>query len=468
MIVLRSSLWGSPDQRLENALDETLNSNPNLVAAFESCCRGSLFYHVPRECRVKEFDAISPWQPAYTWLVAQASPAGRQNRKRYANALASGSTQMVFDGGWMVPLGQEQHTEALRKLIRQLPPVEFRPAKIQQQPVVVRVAKHQGKLWMYAANPSAIAVDVTLRLSCDSTTPIRVLNDEATYQMEPSASKGSLIRFPLAAYEAWCCELNDPDARVSGVDVRCDDKSLQLLEKRMQELNQRITRIQPNAEPTLLPLVNPGFEQRDTKETELPGWQVTVRNSSFWAVDTKNARSGNSSLMLSARRDDGLKLSTPLEPQSSRFLTMGVWLRASEDGIPVRLSFETTIQGEPRVQEAEIQVDTQWRHYLFRVKDIPTEQIEEPRVGIELTGPAKIWIDDVEVESQQLSPGDLRQLTKAFAAISIAWEEKRYSDCERLLGSYWGCFAFDTPIRAPASEARPPRSASRFPRFFRR
>ena len=67
---------------------------------------------------------------------------------------------MVFDGGWMVPLGQEQHTEALRKLIRQLPPVEFRPAKIQQQPVVVRVAKHQGKSWMYAANPSAIAVDV--------------------------------------------------------------------------------------------------------------------------------------------------------------------------------------------------------------------------------------------------------------------------------------------------------------------
>ncbi len=368
----------------------------------------------------------------------------------------------------MVPLGQERQTRKLRSLIQELPPVEFRRAKFQQQPAVVRVAKHQQATWVYAVNPSAIAVDVALHLSCTPNTSVRVIDSDGSQQLESSESKGSLIRFPLAGYEAWCCELGDPNARVSRVEVQCDDESLRSIEQRMQELNQRITRLQQTAEPTVLQLPNPGFEQPATKQTELPGWQVSMKKSSFWAVDTRNARSGNSSLMLSARRDDSLKLSTPLEPRSDRFLTMGVWLRGSEDGIPVRLAFETTIQGEARVQDAEVHVDTQWRHYLLRVKDIPAGRIEEPRMSIELAGPAKIWVDDVEVESQQLSPGDLRQLTKAFAAISIAWEEKRYSDCERLLGSYWGCFAFDTPTRAPLSNDVLPRSASRFPRFFRR
>ena len=55
----------------------------------------------------------SPFRPTFTRLVTQAVPAGRENCRRFAHALATRNARLMADGGWLLPLGSE---EAMRRL----------------------------------------------------------------------------------------------------------------------------------------------------------------------------------------------------------------------------------------------------------------------------------------------------------------------------------------------------------------
>ena len=70
---------------------------------------GSLFYHEPQKARLTSFDAKSPFGAAntYTWLVSEMSPSGPRNRRRFVHSLAMLDSQQMFDGGWLLMLGQE-------------------------------------------------------------------------------------------------------------------------------------------------------------------------------------------------------------------------------------------------------------------------------------------------------------------------------------------------------------------------
>ena len=52
-----------------------------------------------------------------------------QNRQRFAESLAGHDAQILIDGGWMLPLGQEEATHRFAAAFRQLPPVHFSDAE---------------------------------------------------------------------------------------------------------------------------------------------------------------------------------------------------------------------------------------------------------------------------------------------------------------------------------------------------
>src|SRR6185503_12014452 len=99
---------------------------------------GSLFYHEPQKARLASFDAKSPFGAAntYTWLVSQMSPAGDRNRRRFIHSLATLDSQAMFDGGWLLSLGQEESLKEVLSVYRQLPMAHFETVSAEFQPTI--------------------------------------------------------------------------------------------------------------------------------------------------------------------------------------------------------------------------------------------------------------------------------------------------------------------------------------------
>ena len=108
------------------AVDLELAQLPEADSYFHGLPRpGSLFFHPPQEVHIPSFDQRSPFKQSFAWLVTEAVPSGARNRQRFVHSLATMDSQILVDGGWLLPLGQE---DALRNVVaayRRLPPVRF-------------------------------------------------------------------------------------------------------------------------------------------------------------------------------------------------------------------------------------------------------------------------------------------------------------------------------------------------------
>lgn len=296
------------------ALDRSINDSPEYDAAFAGCVTGSLFHHLPHERRLAEFDEVSPWQPAFTWFAAHETPIGADNRRRFAHALAAYDARAFFDGGWMVPLGQQGPLRETLAALRRLPAVSFHElAGTQSQPAVVRFARQSQQTYFYVANDSPWRIEVSVELTTREGAAFRSLKDDSRL---PVAADGTATGTAVVTVQAWDLEAfvaDDPAARVDDIGVAVSPPGLATLQQRLQEFDAR--------------------------------------------------------LAAAHRRSPPLR-------------------------------------------------------------------------GV-----------------QRFGPNDLRQLTKTFSAAMLAWEERRYSDCHRLLESYWGRFLFFHPPQdppAPTSTAAQP------------
>jgi len=55
----------------------------------------------------------APFKPGSLWLVAQPAPSGEQNRRRFVHSLATLDSQIMVDGGWMLPLDRKNRSATL-------------------------------------------------------------------------------------------------------------------------------------------------------------------------------------------------------------------------------------------------------------------------------------------------------------------------------------------------------------------
>tara|TARA_R110002095_G_scaffold78106_2_gene67141 strand:+ start:93811 stop:97773 length:3963 start_codon:yes stop_codon:yes gene_type:complete len=446
-VVLRPEQYHSTQQK--NATAHILNTNPTVDDAFKTRVNGTLFYHHPVEVRISEFDQLSPWQPAFTWLVSQASPAGAVNRMRYVHSIARQDPYLVFDGGWTIPFGQEQATQSIRRQLQMLPARPFQTVQVAKQPVVARLSRGKEKTFYYLVNDFPYACQVTVEMNVPSGKPVVQLASGEKVKIIKSSQGSVSYSIELAAFDFQAFEIQDSQVQILSVDAKVESQKLLNLQAKIDQKKRSLIRLHQTMNDATAVVLQADFEGQKSRDYILAGWESKDQKPHSWNLDRTQSHSGKVSLLLD-RAPGNNSLKTNVIPlQDCRYLNMSVWMKTNTQGMQVRIALEAEQNGKLKVQSAIISVDQQWRKYLFRVKDIPSQQITNAHILIEKLGADNLWIDDVDLQIHKISPADDRQLTKLVSTLSFAWDSERYLDCYRLLNSYWGQFDSESASSQP-------------------
>jgi Glycosyl hydrolase-like 10 len=456
LVVLRPLAWRISPARADNLLDDAVNYNDGFASAFSAGECGVLSEHVPRECRVDDSDELSLARATSAPLAVIALPAGIENRRRFAHAMASSDAQMIFDGGLTVPLGHENETRTCREIVEALPRIPFYAAELGDQGIVVRVAHRDKKTYLYAVNRFAEPAGVTIKLSCPPETRCDPLGPSRPPVMSSGVDGTSRLEVLLDGFALAAWELELDDVRVRGVEAQPTEAALASMGARIQAFQVRLAELRKMNGPTRSGTARDAATDKGDSAAP-PAHDVAVSEADYWTADGAQSRDGRLTLAVG---QDSRRFVTAL-PQcgTGGRLVVRLRVRGNAEMTSARLSFETTIDGVTIARSADVVAGVAWRRFEFRIEDLPAGHSSGSRLRIESLGSGRIWADDISVVPDGLSSDDLRQLAKISVEIALAWEEKRFAECQRLLDGYWGRYLLEcdpglssSPIRNAAAE----------------
>jgi len=467
----------SPGGRLgSRAVDLEIGQMPDVDRYFNKLpVPGSLFVHTPNEIRIESFDRKSPFPSTYTWLVSQPVPSDRQNRRRFAHSLATLDPQVLVDGGWMLPLGQEDSLRDLIAVYRRLPAVPFRRAAggagDSAQPVSFRYATHARTTYAYAVNDSPFAVTARVRVDAPAGARLQELTGRRRVEPLKRDAGGGYWTVELRPYDVVAVQLSQPNVRLFRPTVSLPPAALQALGQRIHELGARAAWLR-NPPPPLTVLTNPGFEKRPAAGDPLPGWNVVGQAGVTIVTDARQKHGGKQSVRMTSTGPPAYLASRPFPPPATGRLSMSVWLRVADAKAqpPLRLAVEGKLHGRnfgyyrfapvgraPGPGQARVPIAAQWTEYVFPLDDLPLKGLTDLHVAFELTGPGEVWIDDVQLFDLVFHPNENIELSKLITLADVTLQNGQVSDCMRLLDGYWPQFLMQhVPAQANLRVAREP------------
>jgi hypothetical protein len=488
-VLFRPQQIGPLESLAAGPLTQEINAAPELDLYFrQGSVAASQFFHPPLESRLPSFDERSPFKNSSLELWTQALPSGGFNRRRFAHSLATLDTQVMCDGGRLLPLGQTAATDLLLSAYRALPAVPFETWPEPTQPITIRTHRDARRTHLYVVNDSPWKVPLRLRLEAPPGCQAEGLGGRALPKL-PVGGQGdwgmSLEPYDLVAvrFDSPAVQLIEAQAIVSD-DIRVRmDLEVEDLEARLAALV-RLDSGQADKSSTshvvwnLTPeLSNPGFELPRDATGQVAGWNVPLAQGVEVRLDSKDRFGGRQSAVLKSQGPVAtLAGPTFVSPETGRLL-MSVWLRVADpnEQPPLRLALEGRLDGRPYYRFAAVgkgvagaSIGKTWRSYLFRVDDLPLTGLTQLGIRFDLMGPGEVWIDDVQVSSVILSQPELFQLQKTVATARFALEKELWGDGRRLLDSYWPRFLVrhvapvEVPRPEPATEAEvAPQAAQR-------
>lgn len=466
-------------QAAESAIKDLLDGPE---AECVSSCPASLCFHPPLERRLESFDAKSPYRPTFTVLHSQLVPSSHQNRRRFIHELAAHDPLALFDGGHLLPMGQQDAMAGLIATYRHLPAIPMQkletpsaapsvqpvglsaPEKPTRgrstQPVTVRYGSHSGATYVYAVNDSSVPASLSLEVIAPPDSRLEPLADGMP-SPEVTREAGRMTwRVALAPYGLAAAKVNAPGATFGSPVVSLPGTIRDSLAARIRDLGDRLGDLR--IPPPLAALSNGRFEEPAAKDGTVPGWVVQKADGGTSELQRDANRAGGSQIVRLASSGTPVSLlSAPFAPPPTGRLSMFVWLRVpdAKRQPSVELLFEGRVNGEPFSRGgilgrsvdgyAANPISEQWRQFIFRVNDLPLEGLSDLQVGLRLAGAGEVWIDDVELLHLEFTSDELRQLSRVISSAETKLDANQLSDCLRLLEGYWPSFLErNVPLRA--------------------
>jgi uncharacterized lipoprotein YddW (UPF0748 family) len=453
----------------EQAVAVELSAADDVSEFFETVGEpAGLFYHATRPQRLEAFDAVSPFgsENTYTWLAPHLALHGVENRRRFAHLWAQHDIRTLLEGGWMLPLGQEDSVQPLLDVYRRLPNVPFDDVAptmgAAAQPVVVRQALHAGRAWVYAVNDSPWPTTVELELEAPANCTLTRLSDGEQTPLEQRGGR-TWWKVELAPYEVTAGVLSSPDVKVVDYLATLPPQTLDQLRQSIREIGARAYQLRDPQAQVYPALTNADFEQPAT-EGRIPGWEHRGAWSSV-SPDTTVAQDGRQSLRLTSPGDDAPTWirSDVIEPPRTGKITLSVWVRAADaqNQPELRLSAQWVRDEVSDYRPAffgrgsPFPLTTEWREYVYPVP-LPPAEVSQLRIGIDLYGPGEVWIDNIRLYDARFENTEKEELKKIYGGAEHDLSQGRIADCLRFLEGYWPQFLRQfvepPPVRS-ASEA---------------
>jgi hypothetical protein len=221
----------------------------------ESNLAGSLFWHEPPQIRLPSFEAKSPFgqDKTYAWLVSQISPAGLENRERFVRSLARLDSEVIFDGGWLLALGQEESLAPFVAAFRRLPAGRFETLA-QDEPVTVRALVRDGFSYVYFVNDSAWPVEVAMQAQ----SPPGARVDELSGLRRLPPLRNNRWEIALEPYDLIAVRFASDKVKLAKFSVTPSEVVQGELKRRIDDLVRRLAVLE--SRPQLAGPKNPGFE----------------------------------------------------------------------------------------------------------------------------------------------------------------------------------------------------------------
>ncbi len=445
---------------------------------------GALLFHPPLELRVASFDEKSPFRPCYTWLAAQVVPSGTENRRRFVHALARLDPQALFDGGWTLPMGQEEWLRPVVAVFRQLPAVRFEEAQpapdSESQPVVVRFATRGDRTYAYVVNDAPFATTVRVRVTTPVPAQLQPLVAGQSVGPLRRDSLGTYWEVDLEAYDVVGAWFSAPNVRLGGVQVIVAPEIRTALEKRLSDLGDRVAAL--GSPPLLEALSNPGFDAPPAQAGTIPGWTPFGGPGIVATLDATSRHNGSYALRLASQGPAGGIASLPFAAPATGRLSLSVWLRVADATRqpPLRLAVAGKVGGRDFFRSAWVGhsperpgvpgIPAEWTQFFVHVFDLPLENTGYIHLRFELAGPGDVWIDDVQLCELFFTEKERKALVRLLTPADVMLQNGQVGDCLRLLEGFWSRFLVEhvplpqTPVvqkpEAPASPAGEPAARS--------
>ena len=437
--------------------------------------QGDLFVNRATWAHFQQLEKQQPFSKQAFPLMRlhQLTPAAASNRKRFVKAIYRSDSQMLVDGGWVLNLGEETALKDLIETFSQLPDKKFQPVKSTQTKEGVAVRQYfDGKdhyLYMVNATPWPIKIELPVQFQGAGKLPRSLATFSGASMQVATLSDtglGSAILHTVNPYGLAGCVVPGQRLRMGAFDGKFPVAAEQQLRKSYYELRSDLIR---SGEVKPLPvLANTGFEQ--LSQQNLVGWSIGKQDSSRFQFDSRMPKSGVNALMISNTSEESawIRSNSFAAPRTGR-LSVSVWLRTEsvESQPPLRISVESTSTDSSYYRFGSVgslaedkdsnQITSKWKRFGVHFDDLPIEDVGNLRIGFDMMGPGKIWIDQCEVYDRWFDENDTQAMTQLLAGAGLILEQQGDLEaCRQILAGYWPTF-----LREHFSEEAVARSKAR-------
>lgn len=396
--------------------------------------------------------------------LQQLDLGGYWNRERFAQAILSSDSRMLVDGGVLLGTRVDPELRQFMMTFSELPARAFEnvphmKSPDEKHPVGVRYLRVGSSLYVYLVNASPWTATTQLDFRGDwgwleksrflggkvaDASEVSSVNSE--YSVRKIGEQKAELKIPPFGLIGLLCD--DSAMRLTGYSYSYPQQAQNELRDSYYKLRSRL--IASGNAKDIGVLRNPGFENGDFGN----GWTSSDATNEQVKLQTQDAYQGRVSLSVHNQSSDSLWVrSNPFDQSETGRLSVSVWMKTEneQNQPPLRISVECNDAGSEYYRFAELgslvvdkrlnQLTSGWKRYAVHFDDLPQDSSGSVRIGFDMMGPGKVWIDEVQIYDRWLDEKDLKAMTQIFASVGpMMRQQENFDQVRRFLNGYWPLF----------------------------